>query len=207
VTAALAAGPVDQTFVDRSRDAALVVVEHRRRSRLARYRRPSTAAMLAGRVHCPLVAVPEDWHARPRSTGVITIGIDAVDHETETLLGRGFSLAAREGARLRLGHAWTMSSPYDDAVVDAVIEKDWSEAYQTRLERLLAPYRQAQPAVEVSVEVVHRRPADALVTWSQASDMVLLGRGRLVHPLVDGLGSVPRAVLEDGCCPIAVAAP
>jgi nucleotide-binding universal stress UspA family protein len=205
-TVALPSGPVEQALVGLSRGARLMVVEHRRVSRLTRHRIPSTAAALAGRLHCSMVSVPQDWHASVTPASWVTVGIDAVDQQTDRLVRVGFELAAVHAAGLRLVHAWSMSTPYDDAIVDTAVEEEWARAYLCGLEELLVPYRTADPSVTVAVEVTHQDAAKALLCWSEHSDLVLLGRGRSVHPLVDGLGSVPRALLEDARCPVQVLA-
>lgn len=205
VVSSIRSGPVQKVLVDLSRHASLLVLEHRRMTRLERHRVPSTSVRVAGRVHCRIVSVPCDW--RPLAArGCITVGIDAVDGETEGLLEHAFDQAVREGARLQLVHAWCMSSPYDDAIVDATVEEEWSAGYRHRLDAMLAPHRAKHPEVEVEVDVVHQAASKALVDRSQASDLVILGQGRLVHPLVDRLGSVPRGVLEDSRCPVEVVA-
>jgi nucleotide-binding universal stress UspA family protein len=150
--------------------------------------------------------VPQDWQESAIPTSWVTVGIDAVDPQTDHLVQVGFELAAAHAARLRLVHAWSMSTPYDDAVVDAAVEEEWARAYRCRLEELLVPHRAAHPSVTVAVEVVHQDAAKALLHWSEKSDLVVLARGRSVHPLVDGLGSVPRALLEDARCPVQVLA-
>jgi nucleotide-binding universal stress UspA family protein len=198
-------GPVLQALVGVTREAGMLVVEHRRVSRLQRHRAPSTAISVAGRVHCPLVSVPEDWRPSCSAGGCVTVGIDAPDEESRALVERGFQLAQRAKARLRLLHAWSMSSRYDDAVIDTAVVEEWSRGYQGRLERMLSDLQATHPCVEVTVEVVHGDPAKVLLDRSRTSDLLLLGRGRSVRPLMDGLGSVSRAVLEDSHCPVEVA--
>ena len=198
-------GSVLQTLVRASRDAAMLVVEHRRATRTQRHRAPSTAIAIAGRVHCPLVSVPEDWQASCTAGGCVTVGIDAPDRESHALAESAFRLAQRRRARLRMVHAWSMSSRYDDAIIDPAVAEEWSRAYRTRLQRMVSDLQATHAGVEVTVEVTHGGPAKVLVARSRTSGLVLLGRGRSVHPLVDGLGSVARAVLEDGHCPVEVA--
>jgi nucleotide-binding universal stress UspA family protein len=198
-------GPVLQTLLGATREAAMLVVEHRRMSRLQRHSAPSTAIAGAGRVHCPLVSVPEGWQPSCTAGGCVTVGIDAPDGESRALVERGFHLAQRAKARLRLVHAWSMSSRYDDAMIEAADVEEWSRAYRTRLQRMLSGLQATHPRLEVTVEVVHGDPAKVLLDRSRTAELLLLGRGRSVRPLVNGLGSVPRAVLEDSHCPVEVA--
>ena len=198
-------GPVLQTLVAATLEAEMLVVEHRRMSRLQRHSAPSTAITIAGRVHCPLVSVPEGWQPSRTAGGWVTVGIDAPDGESRALVERGLHLAQRANARLRLVHAWSMSSRYDDAMIEAADVEEWSRAYRTRLRQMLCGLQAMHPRLEVTVEVVHGDPAKVLLGRSRTAELLLLGRGRSVHPLVNGLGSVPRAVLEDSHCPVEVA--
>ena len=52
--------------------------------------------------------------------------------------------------------------------------------------------------------MVHEEAGRALLERSATSRLLLVGQGRLVHPLVDRLGSVPRAVLLEADCPVEV---
>jgi len=198
-------GPVLRTLVAATREAGMLVVEQRRISRLQRHRAPSTAIAVAGQGLCPLVSVPEDWRPSCTAGGCVTVGIDAPDEESRALVERGFELAEQLKARLRLVHAWSMSSRYDDAIIDTAVAEEWSQAYRSRLDLMLSDLEATHPCVEVTVEAVHGDPAKVLLDRSRTSDLMLLGRGRSVHPLVNGLGSVPRAVLEDSHCPVEVA--
>lgn len=196
-------GPVAAALLELSRTASLVVVEHRRLYRLGRRRLPSVAGQLAGRVRSRLVSVPEDWPVPSVRRGCTVVGLDAIDAEADAVLHCAFARAASDGARLLLVHAWSMSSAYDDALVEEKDEEEWRATYKRRLiDRLEALH--LGPQVDVEIRVVHGAPSKALIELSDNADLLLLGRGRAVHPLVHGLGSVPRAVLEDGRCPVEV---
>ena len=200
-------GSVEDVLVDLSRGSELCVVQHRRLTRLHRIQAGSTAVAVAGRVHSRIVCVPEDWRPEKGFQGPVTVGVDAVDTEAQLLLEQAFRYASREGSAVRVLHGWTMASPYDDALVDARIEQDWAAAYRERLRAVLDPQRRAYPEVPVDVVLRHLAPPKALAEASTDSRLVMVGRGRMVHPLVRGLGSVPRAALQDSRCPVEVVAP
>jgi nucleotide-binding universal stress UspA family protein len=197
-------GPVGPVLIELSRAASLLVLQHHRLSRLHRLAHGSTAVTIAGRVHCRMVSVPDAWDGGDQAPAEVTVGVDAVDAEAGRVLDQAFEHAAREGARLRVVHAWSMSSPYDDALVDDATAEEWTSAYRSRLEADLRERRAASAGVEVEVDVVHEDAGKALLERSAASRLLLVGQGRLVHPLVDRLGSVPRAVLLDASCPVEV---
>ena len=199
-------GPVAKALVEMSRTAALVVVEHRRLSRLRRHSSPSVAGRLAGRVRSRVVSVPEDWKIGRGSRRRIVVGVDAIDQDVDELLERAFARAARDDAGLLLIHAWSMASAYDDALVENKVEEEWSATYRRRLSARLDALQLGVGDSRVEISVVHRPAAKALIELSDRADLLMLGRGRTVHPLLHGLGSVPRAVLEDSRCPVEVVA-
>lgn len=197
-------GPVGPVLIELSRAADLLVLQHHRISRLRRLAHGSTAVTVAGRVHCRMVSVPDAWSGGDQAPTDVTVGVDAVDDDAGRVLDQAFEHAARAGGRLRVVHAWSMSSPYDDALVDELAAEEWTASYRTRLEADLRDRRAASPGVEVVVDVVHQEAGKALLERTATSCLLLVGQGRLVHPLVDRLGSVPRAVLLDADCPVEV---
>jgi nucleotide-binding universal stress UspA family protein len=204
VTTSRRPGPVGPVLIELSRTADLLVLQHHRISRLRRLVHGSTAVTVAGRVHCRMVSVPDAWGGGDQAPTAVTVGVDAVDAEAGRVLDQAFEHAAREGGRLRVVHAWSMSSSYDDALVDDVTADEWTSSYKSRLEADLRDRRAASPSIDVEVDVVHEEAAKALLERSATSRLLLVGQGRLVHPLVDRLGSVPRAVQLDADCPVEV---
>jgi nucleotide-binding universal stress UspA family protein len=204
ITCEVRPGRAAEVLPELSHQARLLVVQHRRLSRLTRHRIPSTAVAVAARVRSRIVSVPEDWTCPPGSRGRIAVGVDAVDEEAEHLLDVAFVMAAAQNTRLLVLHGWAMTTAYDDALVDATMAEEWRTTYRTRLDAVLEPLRARRPGVQVDAEVVHKAPAKALVQQSASVDLLIIGQGRLVHPLVSGLGSVARAVLEDSACPVEV---
>jgi nucleotide-binding universal stress UspA family protein len=199
-------GDVAEAIVDLSRTCRLLVLQHQRLSRLQRQSLGSVSATVAGRVHSRVVTVPEDWSGPRAGAQRVTLGVDALDDDTAHELAVTLRDVCESGARLDVVHAWSMSTPYDDAVVDDTTAERWTSDYTTRLEKMLDPLRATRPDVAVSVQVVRGDVARTLVSRSEECDLLVVGRGRHVHPLVDGLGSVPRAVIRDARCPVEVMA-
>jgi pimeloyl-ACP methyl ester carboxylesterase len=117
---------------------------------------------------------------------------------------RAFARAAELEAELTVVHGWQLPSGYDDAIVDETAVDDWRTRYLQVLHRRLVPLTETHPTVTAAVEIRHLHPADALIQAAKDSDLVVLGRGRLEHPLVSHLGSVARAVIRDAACPVEV---
>jgi nucleotide-binding universal stress UspA family protein len=201
----LRTGPVVTELTELSSGALLVVLQRRQLSRLQRLVTRSVSAHVGGRAQAPSVSVPEGWQPRHAGPRQVTVGVDGVDSEEgRRLLEHAFSRAAEARAELNIVHAWQLPSGYDDAVVAEPEVEEWRARYLRVLHGRLGPLQALHPGVQVSVEIRHLHPAEALIQAAKDSDLVLLGRGRLEHPLVEHLGSVARAVMRDADCPAEV---
>jgi nucleotide-binding universal stress UspA family protein len=198
-------GQVVPVLNELSRDAGLVVLQRRQLSRLQRLVSGSVSAQVAGQAHAPTVSVPEGWQPRGGGRPHVTVGLDGADDDEGTrLLRHAFARAAELEAELTVVHGWQLPSGYDDASVDETAVDDWRTRYLQVLHRRLVPLTETHPTVTAAVEIRHLHPADALIQAAKDSDLVVLGRGRLEHPLVSHLGSVARAVIRDAACPVEV---
>ncbi len=197
-------GPVIRGLVELSRDVELIVVQRRTVSRLRRMVTGSVTAELAGETTAPTVSVPAGWQVPAEGTTRITVGVDAADKGSAELLRQAFARASALDASLTIVHAWQLSTAHDDAVVEKSAVDAWRHQYLATLETTLSPLRSAYPEIPVSVEVDHERAIDALVRASEAADLLLVGRGRLAHPLISHLGSVTRALISDARCPVEI---
>ena len=199
-------GPVVTELTELSRDAHLVVLQRRQLSRLQRLVTTSVSAHVAGRAHAPTVSVPEGWE--PRDVGgarQVTVGVDGVDSEEgHRLLAHALTRATEVGAELTIVHGWQLPSGYDDAVIAQPEVEEWRERYLRVLHGRLGPLLSVHSTVPTTVEIRHLHPAEALIQAAKESDLMVVGRGRLEHPLLKHLGSVARAVLRDADCPTEV---
>jgi nucleotide-binding universal stress UspA family protein len=201
----VAGGPVVTRLTELSREASLVVLQRRQLSRLQRLVTRSVSAHVGGRAHAPTVSVPEGWSPRGGEPRRVIVGVDGVDNEEgRRLLGHAFARAAQLDAELTIVHAWQLPSGYDDAVIARPEVEEWRERYLGALRACMEPLQSERPGVRTSVEIRHLHPAEALIQAAKDSDLVVLGRGRLEHPLVEHLGSVARAVMVDADCPTEV---
>jgi nucleotide-binding universal stress UspA family protein len=205
VDTVLRTGPVVTELTELSRDAVLVVLQRRARSRLQQLVSRSVSGHVGGRAHAPTVCVPEGWEPRLGEPRQVVVGVDGVDSEEGSrLLEHAFTRAAEARADLTVVHGWQLPSGYDDAVVAQPEVEEWRERYLRVLHGRLGPLRSLYPAVPVAVDIRHLHPAEALIQAGKDSDLVVLGRGRLEHPLVEHLGSVARAVMREAGCPTEV---
>ena len=181
----------------------ILVLEHRALSRLHRVFSGSVAQSIAGRARVPVISVPEGW--TPRSVGAPVITAAVQDPlEAPVLLRAAFQEARDRRAALVVLHAWWLASGYDMTVVDADMRAEWSERSKAELEPVLAPLRSAFPDVDVTIEVRHAPPVEAVLDAAETSDIVVLGRRHHLLPLGSHLGPVARAALSHAASPVII---
>lgn len=195
-------GVPSQVLVELSRDARLVVVQHRTSTALERLFVGSTTNGAAARCHCPLVSVPAGWEPPPGSTGEVVVGV----HEAgvpQQVLEAAFAWADRTGVPLRVVHAWRLDGAYDD-IITRRVHAEWREDQERLLSAAVADHRDSWPAVPVVVEVRHQWPADVLVDDSRNASLVVIGRRGARGWIPEHLGSLARTVLRASMCPVMV---
>jgi nucleotide-binding universal stress UspA family protein len=197
-------GPVVEQLLELSLTADRVVLQHRQQGKVRRVFTGSVCAGMAGRAAVPVVSVPELWVPSDRPPEVL-VGLDGTgDHRA--LLAHAFAEADRRNAALRVLHAWFVPTMYDNVIVDRVAQDEWEESAGRIVDVELQPYRRAHPSVDVRIDVVHKRPADALVERAGHSALLVVGRRGAAHGLTH-LGSVTRAVIRESPCPVTIVAP
>jgi nucleotide-binding universal stress UspA family protein len=205
VTTELAHGPVTRVLVDIAEHAGLVVLQHQRMGHRGLVPTLSTTNPVAALSPVPVVAVPAGWsESSERQTVTAAIHDPGGSHE---IVRAALEEARLRGAKLRLLHAWHYSNAYDDVVFDAEgtarHDAEQVQAITADLAPLLAEY----PDVETEVVARHARAGQALVDESQQVALLVAGRHRHTIPLGPHLGSVVRAVLRLGTCPVMVVDP
>jgi nucleotide-binding universal stress UspA family protein len=161
----------------------------------------STAVLLAGRAHCPLVVVRENVSPH----GPVVVGVDGLP-DGEAAIEFAFQHASLHSADLIAVHAWA------DSVADALLlghpdspdfEPAQQRAYETLAERL-AGWQEKYPDVHVTREVVRDRPSRALLRHAENARLVVVGtrgRGGFTGLL---LGSTGQHLLHHAPCPVSV---
>ena len=198
-------GPVVPLLVEMSQDVSMVVLQRRQLSRLQRLVTGSISVQVAGEARAPTVSVPEGWQPTPDEGALgVAVGIDGADDEATDLLRYSYARAHDLGVRLTVVHGWQLPSAYDDAILDPSAAEAWQDRYvrsvQRRQTQLGAGHRYPRAAVEVR----HMPAAQALVLASKESQLLVVGRGGLNHPVVNHLGSITRAVMQSSECPVEV---
>jgi nucleotide-binding universal stress UspA family protein len=196
-------GWVVDDLVRCSREASLVVVEHRDLSRLRRVLTGSFAHGVAARASSPVVSVPASWDPTRLPTWRVVVAVQD-SSEAPDLLRAGFDEARARGATLTVLHAWWLASGYDLLVVDQDVRDHWKERSREELEPVLAPLREEYAEVHVRVRVRHAPPVDAVLDVSPVADLIVLGRRHHRLPLGTHLGPVARAALGHAACPVMI---
>lgn len=198
------ASPVP-ALVKESRDAALVVLGSRGLGGFSGLVLGSTAVELAGHAECPIVVVRGE-HADEHAAGKpIVVGVDGTP-AGDPAIAFAFAQASARGADLVAVHAWS------DLVLEAAhaggaTALDFGLLEQRSRELLatcLSSWQQKYPDVHVTREVVHDRPARALLRHGEDARLLVVGtRGRGgFRGLL--LGSTSQHLLYHAACPVAV---
>ncbi|MFH9180228.1 universal stress protein [Streptomyces albogriseolus] len=135
----------------------------------------------------------------------VIVGLD-IHHDCASLLDFGFAEAARRGDRLVALHGWSIPPVVRDAGALVSAQREMGPDVARRLARILAPWREKFPSVDVAELTPIGSPAHLLVRASDRADLVVVGRH--VHPAAHGghIGLVTHAVIHRSAAPVAVVA-
>ena len=197
----LTAASIVPAMVTESRAASLVVLGTRGLGGFTGLLIGSTAVLLAGRVHCPLVVVRgEEFEGGP-----VVVGVDGLP-TSEEAVAFAFAEASLHGSELVAVHTWA-DTAVDTVLLGHPVPADFvlaqQRAYETLGERL-ADWQEKYPDVRVRREVVRDHPSRALLRYADGARLVVVGtRGRGGFTgLV--LGSTGQHLLHHAPCPVVV---
>ena len=192
-----------QDLLDRSKHAALVVLEHRRLNKLRRLVTGSFANKVAAKATVPVVSVPEAWDPSANRPHVVTAAVQD-PQEAGQLLRAAFAAAKERDAELVVLHAWWLASGYDSVVVDQALRDEWSARSREELAPVLKKLKARFPGVDVTVVVRHAPPVEAVLDAAAESQLLVIGRRHHLLPLGTHLGPVARAALDRSPAPVLV---
>ncbi|WP_067822185.1 universal stress protein [Nocardia inohanensis] len=187
------------TLIERSKQAALMVVGNRGRGAIRRAVLGSVSTGLSRYAHCPVAVVHGDAEAGAGSKPIV-VGVDGSANSLPAVR-MAFEEASRREVPLIAVHAWSDSSGFDLEVVG------WNTIRKTEdvlMAEGLAGFGEEFPDVKVERYVVCDTPVRALLEHAAGAQLLVVGtHGRSGFAgLV--LGSVSTALLHDAECPVLV---
>ncbi|MBO2453459.1 universal stress protein [Actinomadura barringtoniae] len=191
----LMAAPAYEALMDKSHDAALIVVGSHENDSLPV---GSTALQLPAHAQTPTVIVRRA-SARYRR---VVVGVDESPGSAEAL-AFAFEEAALHRTRLQVVCGWEAAAggAGGEAARDEV---EPGSAWEARIERAVAPWAEKFPDVEFSKSLILKDPRDALLEASETAGLVVVGdRGNGgVRGLL--LGATSLAIIHHARCTVAV---
>jgi nucleotide-binding universal stress UspA family protein len=160
----------------------------------------SVALHTTAHAACPVLVVG----GPQRSTGPVVVGVDG-SAGSATAVGFAIEEASRRKTDLLAVHAWGAFQAGSRDMLPPVYEPEMLRDEEQRvLSESLAGWTERYPEVTVQQDLVHERPAPALIARSQTAQLVVTGargRGGFGGLL---LGSVSQTVMHHAGCPVAV---
>jgi nucleotide-binding universal stress UspA family protein len=197
----LCTGPRKTALLIEAADADCIVVG-RRSSKPHHLLTGSTTSALAAYAHAPVIAVPDTWKPDVHH-GVVVVGINGSQSASQTL-DVALAEARVRRARLVIVHAWRPGGGYDAVLGGETMARDWTRDTRSSLTQWMHELHPVSD-VEWSVAPAYQEPAIGLHQATQNADLLVLGRHGSRAPFGQGLGSVARALLRAGQCPVMVA--
>lgn len=196
------AGRPAEVLVERSADAALLVLGGRPEEGLGGLRLGSTASAVVAHARCPVLVLPDGPNAVLGMASSVVAGV-AGDPTDAEVLAVAFEEAAARGTDLTVVHAW----------IDPVLEPSWKsigplidwdgvrEEEQRLLAEVLAGWQEKWPDVVVRPVLVRQKRARAMIGAATAAELLVIGHR---HRRLAALGSTTREVLHRAGCPVIV---
>ncbi|MEV6294931.1 universal stress protein [Streptomyces sp. NPDC051896] len=136
----------------------------------------------------------------------VVLGLDT-DQADDTLLEFAFDAAARRGAALRVVHAWPEPpTSFYRFAGDAELYDTLERGQATLLSKVLHPWRQRFPDVEVIEASRCGSAAQVLVNDSRDASLVVVGRRIRTRSFGARIGHVAHSALHHIAAPVAVVA-
>ena len=184
------------TLIDRSGEAALIVLGSRGHSAVAGLL-GSVSVAVSAHAHCPVVVVRGEAPA----SGPVVVGVDD-SPSAPAVLAYAFEQAAAHGVPLRVIRAWApVAGIWEEG---PITNRAVTPAERQPFDDLVAGWQAKFPQVEVSAEAVVDHPAGALAQASRTAQLLVAGtRGRgAVRGML--LGSVSQHLLRHSACTVVV---
>lgn len=200
VNTEIRSGAAAATIADRAAVGDLVVLERRDVGTVERLLTMSVSTRVAAHARVPVIVVPESWRPNPNEALPVVVGVDSpTDPITQVETAQQYALDT--GRRLTVLHAAWVAEPFEDTVFVNYTRKEWADDADRELKIALAKLPDAP--VELTRDVVWRRPVDALVGATRQAAVLVLNR-RENHAHASQLGATTRAVLRHAEGPVMI---
>ncbi|TDB90367.1 universal stress protein [Actinomadura sp. 7K534] len=194
---AVVAEETHEALLRQAEGAFELVLGRRGRGGFASLLLGSTSLRMASRSTVPVVIVRGEATER----GEVVAGID-VRRDVDAVLEYAFEAASLRGARLRVVHAWQLSTTLIDAGY-TVEDEDAGPELRDRVAAACEPLQRRYPQVDAVGEVVLEHPVQALTRPSRAARLLVVG-ARERRRGAPRLGSTGHGVVHHAQCPVAV---
>ncbi|WP_101257854.1 universal stress protein [Streptomyces barkulensis] len=197
------AGRPAEVIRDSVGEAELLVLGSRGRGTLTGFLVGSVALSTVAHVACPVVLVRAG--TAEQDTGDVVVGLD-LTRPREELLEFAFDAAARRGVPLTVVHGWDPPPVYgiNPVAVNPHLIDDLAEEKSDALTRVLAPWRERHPEVEVRPQAVVGRAAHHLLEAAENASLLVVGRRNRRARLGFHTGPVTHALMHHSPAPVAV---
>jgi nucleotide-binding universal stress UspA family protein len=189
-------------LINKSGQAALLVVGNRGGGGFAGLHLGSVSQRVATHANCPVVVV----RGRPEPLdGPVAVGVDDAA-SADQVLDAAFTAARRRGVALAAVHSYVPDLLFYGGYLPPaqVHPSEQDHAERNRLTEQLAPWREKYPDVPVEIALAHDSAAATLTDASHRAQLVVVGsrgRGVIAGTL---LGSTGLQLLHHTDCPVMI---
>ncbi|MEV1063624.1 universal stress protein [Streptomyces sp. NPDC050263] len=203
----LTAEDAQEALLHAASDSEMLVLGSHGLGSIASYFMGDVSMPVVARAERPVVVVraetrDEGTASAPAGRVVVALKLrepcdEVLDFAFHSAAARGVPLLAVHGRSVPL-HART---PWG---VDHHVSEEMTKDARQELDKVLRPWRQKYPQVEVADGIRLASPAKAVVQASEGAALLVVGRRAHRHGVSPHLSPVAHAALHHGHCPVAV---
>ncbi|MFI8852944.1 universal stress protein [Streptomyces sp. NPDC053499] len=220
VTTEVAAGEPAWALTELSKTSDLLVIGSRGLSTLGGFLVGSVALPTVAHTQCPVVLVRAESGPRDRTDDAadregregregtspgIVLGVE-LGHPCEELFAFAFEAAQRGSMTLNIRHGWEPPPVYGSRPMPLapMALEDLLDERADALAKMVRPWCEKYPGVDVDVRAVLEHPAPMLVKAAENASLLVVGRRHRAHRLGPHVGPVPHAAMHHSRTPVAI---
>lgn len=204
------AGHPAKVLVEISEGSDLLVLGSRGLGPVIGFLVGSVALPAVAHVRCPVVVVrnrdsDDSEAAQAEQHGPVVLGLK-LEEPADALISFAFRTADRWETSLRVVHGWELPPAFGSRPIAAPpqLVEDLSEEKTEAVRKVLLPWREKYPHIDVSCQANVGRQARTLLTAAADASLVVVGRRIRRSRYGTYIGSVTHAVLHHADSPVAV---